>query len=345
MTDIQKSTKKLAASIEELIDSQFGRYITAEVCLTLLHELSHIVEDMDADPYPGLIRTLEAGTQFAERAINAKDILAEGKNVSGEKESLAHETKKLFEEAWTVYDEKTYDHSVNLMEKRLRINGYDEGFFKGKSCFDGGCGTGRTAVAMASMGADRVVAVDFGEESLQFARAIAEKKGLSAIEYVKTDVTDLSQWPDEEFDFVVSQGVLHHTVEQSRGIREHFRITKTSGTFWLYLYGKGGFFWEIYDCLKEALAPASFENFKQILFTLEVRQGILYTFLDNFMAPIRTYYSLSDVLTILGPCGSFTWEYLKGLSTIDDPRMVLNSRYGKDILGPDAEIRLKILKQ
>ena len=46
--------------------------------------------------------------------------------------------------------------------------GIDEKFLKGKSCFDGGCGTGRLSIALSRLGAKEIIAADIGEKSLKF---------------------------------------------------------------------------------------------------------------------------------------------------------------------------------
>ena len=82
---------------------------------------------------------------------------------------------QLYARAWTTYSESTYDHSISLMEARLRSNGLDEAFFRNKVCFDGGCGTGRFAIAMAKAGARRVVAMDACEALLEYLRRTMER--------------------------------------------------------------------------------------------------------------------------------------------------------------------------
>src|SRR6185437_15838749 len=79
--------------------------------------------------------------------------LVDSRGSGGYAAKTEEHTAELFQTAWTTYDDATYDHSVALMEDRLRRSGFDGRFFRGKSCFDGGCGTGRFAIAMAKAGA------------------------------------------------------------------------------------------------------------------------------------------------------------------------------------------------
>lgn len=252
-------------------------------------------------------------------------------------------TKELFENAWTLYSDETYDHSVELVEKRLKLSGFDESYFKGKRCFDGGCGTGRLSLAMAKMGAEEVVAVDIGGESLNYFKKVVERYGLKNISFVEHDVTDLSHWKDRIFDFVASYGVLHHTPNPIKGIEEHMRITKIGGDFWLYLYGDGGFYWPIYDALRDVFKKIGALKIKEILIDLNVREGFIYTFLDNVLAP-RTYHYSTDVINLLKKKYKISYNNAKGSSPIDDTEKCLTSKYGADIYGPEGEVRLIIQK-
>ena len=253
-------------------------------------------------------------------------------------------TRQLFENAWTTYDDKTYDHSVELIKSRFRANGLGEEWVSGKDCFDGGCGTGRLSLSLSQFGSARVVAADIGGDSLEYFRNVIEVKSAANIETVEMDVTDLSDFKDNSFDFVASYGVLHHTLNPDAGILEHFRILKPGGTLWLYLYGEGGLFWEVFDRLRPIFRRFDPAEIRYILSIFGVRQGLIYTFLDNFLAP-RVYYSLDKVLDLLGSANvPFDWQWAKGTRSVDDPEIQRSTPFGKQLLGPDGEIRLVVTK-
>jgi ubiquinone/menaquinone biosynthesis C-methylase UbiE len=211
-------------------------------------------------------------------------------------------------------------------------------------CFDGGCGTGRFSIAMAELGAKHVIAADIGTESLKYLSKAIEKYNLWNIEVVEQDVTDLTQWADNSFDFVVSNGVLHHTVQTERGIKEHFRVTVHNGLFFLYLYGSGGVYWETYDKLKILMNQISIDDIKAVLIKFSIREGLIYTYLDNICAPIRKYYSVSNVIKLLKEEGDLTCSYLKGTCQGDDPELQGKTKYFKEIYGPEGEVRVLIRK-
>ena len=343
MLDALEKYKQLMGRIP---NQGVGKYIKVKSALVLLNCLENIATSMHKDPYPSLTSAISNQFQFLEETAKLSEVLDKSGRIDGQHDEsdLQEQSITLFQDAWTTYGRETYEHSVQLIRKRLIANGFDKNFFSGKVCFDGGCGTGRFSIAMAELGAKQVVAADLGDASLAMARHVAKEYQLDTIEFVKQDITDLRGWNDESFDFVASNGVLHHTLEAERGIREHFRITKHGGAFWLYLYGDGGIYWFVYDQMKMLIKDLSEKEVKKILLQFQIREGLIYTFLDNVMAPIRNYYYTSNVVDMLKEIGSFSVSNLKGSSEIDDTAMVMNARYGKEIYGNEGEVRIRIDK-
>jgi SAM-dependent methyltransferase len=319
-----------------------GAYARVEAALDLLLALDRVLRNPDADPFPVLSAALARVKAIAEAAsLRAAEMMPGDPQVGAEaRQSVA----QLYARAWTTYSESTYDHSVGLVEQRLRRSGFDEEFFRDKVCFDGGCGTGRASIAMAKAGARRVVAVDVSEASLEYLRRTMQRYQLTNIEVVRQDVTDLARFDTGSFDFVFSNGVLHHTPAPERGVAEHFRIVRPGGKFWLYLYGAGGLYWHIYDRLRPAVTALDVDENYRILRELRVREGLIYTFLDNLRAP-RVYFLVDQVLAMLRPCGAFEHVQARGMSVVDDPQMLLASKWGTTILGPQGEVRIVVTKR
>jgi cyclopropane fatty-acyl-phospholipid synthase-like methyltransferase len=76
----------------------------------------------------------------------------------------------------------------------------------GGAVLDAGCGTGDTALFLASRGC-RVTGIDFLEEPIRRARRKAAERGLSATFLVK-DAMTLKDW-SERFDNVIDSGLFH----------------------------------------------------------------------------------------------------------------------------------------
>lgn len=106
----------------------------------------------------------------------------------------------------------------------------------GLTAVDLGCGIGRTAIAMAELGA-QVTALDLSEENLSYVQHNSEKSG-KKITIIKGDVLDLP-FNDESFDFVWCNGVIHHTLDPIKAFREAARIVKKGGYLFIGVYSKG----------------------------------------------------------------------------------------------------------
>jgi SAM-dependent methyltransferase len=338
---LERSFDECVAHLARLPTEGGGAYARVEAALDVLLALDRVLRHPNDDPYPVLAAAATRVKAMAEAArIRAGEIMPRGPKATSEDQSVA----RLYARAWTTYRESTYDHSVGLIEERLRRSGFDEAFFRDRICFDGGCGTGRFSIAMAKAGARRVVAVDLSEASLEYLRRTMARYRLDNIEPLQQDVTDLSSFATGSFDFVASNGVLHHTPAPERGLTEHLRITKPGGRFWLYLYGAGGLYWPLYDKFRPIVTALDVDENHRILRELQVRDGLIYTFLDNLRAP-RVYFMLDDVLAILRRYGDFEHRYARGTSAVDDTQMLLGSQWGATVLGPQGEVRIVVTKR
>lgn len=337
--------KQLCEKLKELAGNSYGNICRVQVALSFTVLLEDLIYNWDQDPRPLIESEIESQLSFIRASKKVLEHTST-QRVSDANQSGLNRTKKLFENAWTVYNPETYRHSVELVAERLKASGFDGAFFSGKHCFDGGCGTGRLSIAMAQLGAERVTGADIGAESLKFAKERATEFGVAdKIDFVEQDISDLSNVESDSYDFVATNGVLHHTEHTERGVGDHYRITKSGGIFWVYLYGKGGVYWELFDQLKASLQGIEYSEVRNILLSFGVRQGLCYTFLDNVLAPIRKYYSLEEVFQMFGEGADYSWERAKGTSPVDDSEMILNSKFGKYLFGPEAEMRLVIRKR
>ncbi len=302
--------------------------------------LEGVIGDPDNDPAPVLEACFARQLSALVDARLLVPHLASGRNAT----NVGSDMRELFENAWAGYSDATFDHAVSLIDNRLERSGIGPQLLRGSRCLDGGCGIGRFSVAMAKLGAGEVIAVDIGQQSLDYTDRQAKRSGLTSIKTVRQDITDLSSWPDESFDFVVSYGVLHHTPDPMKGLFEHFRVLRPGGVFWLYLYGAGGMYWPTYDRLRSVLGRYPVKEVKCALERMGLREGLVYTFLDNILAP-RTYHRESEIVAALRQINpDLVCRRASGSSVIDDVGMCLKTRFGRTIVGPEGEVRLVITK-
>ncbi len=98
---------------------------------------------------------------------------------------------------------------------------------------DGGCGDG-VDLAMLALDATRdVVGVELSAGGIETSRARTE--GLAAAHLVQADLLNLPL-ADDIFDGGYSYGVVHHTPDPARAVRELARVLKPGASFLLYVY-------------------------------------------------------------------------------------------------------------
>jgi ubiquinone/menaquinone biosynthesis C-methylase UbiE len=282
-------------------------YLTVVLC----HELYRFLYPHDpyagfthTDPVPYLVahlrRLIALGTAAREGVHGYPDAAASNEvSGKGEKASSAEnarekavekETSDLYSDLWLGYDARVLtQESRQLLERRLPAAVIDAEIV-GRTVLDLGCGSGRYAVALAALGAAAVTAVDFQAKSYRRAEEFCRKQGLP-VQFAEADVLRLP-FADRKFDFVFSNGVLHHTRSWQQAFDEYVRVMRRSG--FLFLYATGGFFWTT----RRALRPL----FEQIprSYTAEILQLIgmppnRMIFLDTWYVPIEEHIPRADL--------------------------------------------------
>ena len=101
-----------------------------------------------------------------------------------------------------------------------------------------GCGTGQDAIEMAAKyPSAQITAIDLSLSSLSYAVKKAEEFGIENITFGHGDILNLESL-DKQFDFIISNGVLHHMEEPEKGLAVLNNMLKPGGTMRLALYSK-----------------------------------------------------------------------------------------------------------
>jgi ubiquinone/menaquinone biosynthesis C-methylase UbiE len=107
--------------------------------------------------------------------------------------------------------------------------------WSGKSVLEIGVGLGTDFVRFARAGA-RVTGIDLSPRSVELVRRRLELESLEG-EVLVADAEALP-FEDSRFDYVYSWGVLHHTPDTSRAVREAIRVLRPAGQMCVMLYGR-----------------------------------------------------------------------------------------------------------
>jgi ubiquinone biosynthesis O-methyltransferase len=96
----------------------------------------------------------------------------------------------------------------------------------GMKVLDVGCGTGNFSIKLAKSGC-HVTGIDVSEEMLLFARAKASEQNIK-IHFLNMDAQNL-QFPDNEFDMVISMAAIEFINDIPKALEEIFRVVKVGG--------------------------------------------------------------------------------------------------------------------
>ena len=108
---------------------------------------------------------------------------------------------------------------------------------KGARVLEIGCGMGLHAELMARAGA-QLTCVDISPTSVESTTRRLDLKGLSA-NVIEGDATQLP-FDDDSFDFVWSWGVIHHSAQTARIVRQVHRVLNPGGEARVMVYNREG---------------------------------------------------------------------------------------------------------
>ena len=168
-------------------------------------------------------------------------------------------------------------------------------FFEGKNILDCGFGgTGWGVELFCNSNANSVHGIDLNEKWIS---RVGERLKNSPIspKLVCGSVLHLP-YPDNQFDYVHSHGVMHHTTDWKKGVEEMIRVCKPGGTIYLMLYGKfaplGNFIRITYRFLGKII-PYSWA--KKFVDTTGIFQNHEVSLLDAMYVPIEEHLSQDEI--------------------------------------------------
>lgn len=222
--------------------------------------------------------------------------------------TIEQRTGTLFGRLWGDYDDELFVSSMELFAQRWAANDEAPDYFHGKRCLDAGCGGGRYALAMARLGASSVVGIDVGAEGLTDATRRRDALKIENATFRPGSVLDIP-FDDATFDFVVCSGVLHHTPDAERGLRELARVTKPGGEVFVLLYGAGGLYWPL-TCLMRSIAQQlGIEEVDRCVGTAGIAANKRRTVLDDLFVPLLETYARERVESLLRGAGFSAWRF------------------------------------
>jgi ubiquinone/menaquinone biosynthesis C-methylase UbiE len=199
---------------------------------------------------------------------------------------------------------------------------------KGKKVLELGCGPGLNIKRFAENGA-KVCACDISTSAVKLSKKWFNKLNLEGV--VCLGDAEKTPFKGNEFDFVLSDGVLHHTPGIDKGLAEVYRAMKPGGKGLVSVYYDNlllrGFMFKITKLVLWTLNVKFFGNTRIRLDMSKDEFGRLYDGPDNVLGKIYSKKEITDLLknsgfkiikkqlhyfpTIFLPFGRFVPEWLR----------------------------------
>jgi len=255
--------------------------------------------------------------------------------------TLEKETSDIYTTLWDQFDSETMlIESKKLIENRIPkdiINKY----IKDKIVLDMGCGSGRFSIALALLGAKKVIAVDLFAQSYKYAKQIAIEKNLN-IEFIETSFHNLP-FEHEIFDFVFSNGTLHHSTSIQKSLKELYRVLKKDHKAFLYLYADKGIFWNTRKEMRNIFTEIPIEYTNLVLQTMGLPKNRFF-FADLWHVPIESHTTTNKLLELFKSC-KLKHNKVISKNKFDLDNALLNDKEEFKIMWGDGEHRYILTKE
>lgn len=283
--------------------------------------------------------------QAAERLVAAIPPAGRGRRArrlaSGDPEAVVAE---LYSRCWAHYDDEAFLRTIDLFAERFRLNGVTLEFLRGAHCLDAGCGSGRYAMAMARLGAASAVGIDISERAIREARQRWQRLELPGrVEFVRGSVIAMPAAWSGRFDFICSNGVVHHTKDPEGGLREIFRTLKPGGRAYVFVYGAGGLFWALVDAIRGLVAPVPMAWADLFLQSLGIGPGKIFNAMDHWYTPIQERLTRREFEARLRRSGFEAIEYLPRAMVYDASERRHRFPEERDLVG-EGDLRYLVRK-
>ena len=328
----KKEANNLIASVMSLYPDTSTDIVKVLVAYNLSQGYDFIRYKLKKNPIKFFKDLLKQNTEFVKKCYTnpVKKNFKKNKKISFEEITKYH-----YSTLFTAFgDGKYYNEPQRLLRQRLEKNNYNLKEFRHFHALDAGCGNGRYTLALKKLGMKKVVGIDFSERNLRDAKKRIKKIGIKNVEFKKASVLSLP-FKNNSFDFVFSNGVLHHTKNPQKGLNEIIRVLKKNGKSYLNLMvDPGGIKWDHIELSRIILFGIDNSLVYNIFSLLGVPADKAYYNLDHMMVPINIRYKRSEVISMLKKSGAKNIRVLKRGHDIDeDERIFKREKYSIDKYG------------
>ncbi len=335
--DAARTYVAAALALEKSPSNDLLKIITS---FNIVHAKRHVEEQPDIDPTPYFSDSLIANAKLLEAGAKADcGIVYDTQKkdpVNSRDEKTAHHYGNLF----SAFSKEDYlEEPLLLLRQRLERNGYLLEKLPEWRALDAGCGNGRYTVAMRNLGFKSVEGIDLSQINIDDAKRRLAEIDVDGVNYQQASALELP-FADGEFDFVFSNGVLHHTPDCAKGVNEVLRVLKPGSCGFLKLVGRpGGLHWDHCEILRAALHDIEHSAAREVYVQLGVPANLCYLFLDHVFAPINILYTREEVRKMLEDAGAINIKWLERGADFDLTERTYQGEPYADVKYADGEHR------
>ena len=166
-----------------------------------------------------------------------------------------------------------------------------------KQILEAGCGTGQLSIFLSIGTNNKVISLDTTKQSLLIAKKFIDKNSIKNIKLINADIHN-GQLTENYFDFIICNGVLHHTKNAKDGFDILVKSLKKNGYIIVGLYNKYGrfknsilkFFYRLLGKKFVQKYDTSYLNLKTDYNTKEAWTK------DQYENPIESKHTIDEVL-------------------------------------------------
>jgi|TARA_B110000211_G_C13980605_1_gene509206 ubiquinone/menaquinone biosynthesis C-methylase UbiE len=210
---------------------------------------------------------------------------------------------------------------------------------KNLKVLDAGCGPGRFTYVLGSYQPKKIYGLDLSSENIKIANKVFKRKN---IQYLQGNVLKLP-FKKESFDFVYSSGVIHHTSNFKKGLKELIRVSKKNGYIYLYIYADGGIYWRARATMNKIMKKIPQSYTQKVLDLIGMPRTRL-LFLDLWYVPVEKHTSYKEIVKMLNKHGISKIKRVSSGAAYDHSTAISKyKKVGKSIWG-EGDIRLLFQK-
>lgn len=343
---IEKECKNILNIIEKINITKFNYYFIINEIILINLKIENILFDKKNRKGNPIKSSLQILKNFKSNILELKQLKNHDKNILLKKNKFLREKdhKILFQNLWQNYSFSNFKSDrIQRYVKRIKINKM-ENIIKGKNIIDLGCGHGNFLMSCYKFNPKFCLGVDYGSDSIKFARKIAKKLGLSKKKIIfQTSTVYKTGVKSSTFDFAIQNGVFHHLDIENNAYKEAHRILKKNGYFWVYTDGGGGLRDAIYDMCQKILSRIDKNYVVAQIRSCGLNNSKEYHLSDNMNAEYR-HTTFKKITNFLKKIGFKNFKQLNGGFSTDFDKPFTKDRYFDEKFG-SGDLRILCQKK